>query len=559
MVITALTLSLLLFFHQAALAGVIQPGNNYTNIRVGGTGSTGIGGAVGSGGEGGQGGKFDAAVLGGIGNKGADGATGGTGGTGGVGGTGGDAHWEISGVVTNYSGMILVGGRAGEKGQQGLTGAKSGERGGFGGSWRLAKLKENGGGNLYIPTVLGPGPGCAPNQFLCGFGGGGKEGAIGHPDGYDAYSNGAGGGGGYQSHYAPGGDGGNGTKGSDSSNAGAGGNGAQGEFQTMTSRGDVTNYADIVIGGKGGQGGQGGQGGNGGGGGGGAGGSSAQLYKNEVDYWLNYENYGEGGQAGLGGQGGDGGKGGSGSVKIAGGSQLWNASRVIIDSGSTVSNAGRLVNLEQTLNYGEIINEGLIRNEGVIAGPGQLIQNSGSIENSGLIAQKDIIINGGRLSSGNGKLEGNVRIGAGAVLSSGYTSTTFSIDGDLTLLSGSNLRMAADSVSGDYDRIDISGTAFLGGLLDFHFLDYYYSAQLGDSFDILSANDIVGRFDDFIYNSIALDYGLYWGIDYLDMADGTDIVRLSVRDQYAVQVSEPLALGILMFGLMLMWRQRRSH
>ena len=99
----------------------------------------------------------------------------------------------------------------------------------------------------------------------------------------------------------------------------------------------------------------------------------------------------------------------------------------------------------------------------------------------------------------------------------------------------------------EYDVLNITGTAELGGTLDVDFYDWgsnLFSAALGDSFDILSAETLSGEFD---FLSLAtLNAGLQWQIDYLVDFDNTiDIVRLSV----VTAVPTPAAVWLFSSGL----------
>jgi hypothetical protein len=96
---------------------------------------------------------------------------------------------------------------------------------------------------------------------------------------------------------------------------------------------------------------------------------------------------------------------------------------------------------------------------------------------------------------------------------------------------------------GEYDVLNVSGGATLGGNLDVSFFDFgsgLFNADLGDTFDILFAEDIYGEFD--LLNLAALDAGLAWNLDYLvDEVGSLDVVRLSVA-------AVPLPAAVWLFG-----------
>ena len=71
---------------------------------------------------------------------------------------------------------------------------------------------------------------------------------------------------------------------------------------------------------------------------------------------------------------------------------------------------------------------------------------------------------------------------------------------------------------------------------------------MGDSFNILSAESIVGEFD--LLSLAALGDGLNWNVSYIIDALGTDFVTLTVVDA----VPLPPAVWLFGSGLLLLWR-----
>jgi len=97
-----------------------------------------------------------------------------------------------------------------------------------------------------------------------------------------------------------------------------------------------------------------------------------------------------------------------------------------------------------------------------------------------------------------------------------------------------------------YDVLDISGTANLAGSLNVSLFDLgsgLFAPRAGDSFDILTATTLQGRFGKLSYAT--LDPNLAWHIAYLtDEIGTTDVVRLSV-----MAVPEPEAWAMMLAGL----------
>lgn len=113
---------------------------------------------------------------------------------------------------------------------------------------------------------------------------------------------------------------------------------------------------------------------------------------------------------------------------------------------------------------------------------------------------------------------------------------------------------------GQFDILNISGAATLDGTLSVSLFDWgsgLFTPQVGDSFDILTAQILSGQFS--TLNLAALDNGLAWNISYLtDAIDTTDIVRLSVVS--AVPLPPAFWLfGSGLLGLIGIARKRKFH
>ncbi|MEW6331949.1 MAG: hypothetical protein AB1560_10855, partial [Pseudomonadota bacterium] len=155
--------------------------------------------------------------------------------------------------------------------------------------------------------------------------------------------------------------------------------------------------------------------------------------------------------------------------------------------------------------------------------------------------------NGGTLSVGN--FTGNL-VNNGGTLAPGSSPGITNISGDYTQ---SVTGIFAVEIGGllagtEYDVLNISGIANLDGTLNVSLDDFgsgQFSPQLGDSFDVLLAQQLQGSFSTLLY--AALDPGLKWQIEYLiDAIDTTDVVRLSV----VAAVPLPTAFWLFSSGLL---------
>jgi len=180
-----------------------------------------------------------------------------------------------------------------------------------------------------------------------------------------------------------------------------------------------------------------------------------------------------------------------------------------------------------------------------------LAENAGSSGSytlsGGTLDATNIVVNGGSFNFDGGTLvvdtfTGNL-INNGGTLAPGNSPGTTNIVGDYTQLAGSYDVEIAGTGAGEYDVLNVTGTANLGGGLNVSFFDAgggLYNAGLGDTFDILFAENINGEFD--LLSLAPLDSGLKWDINYLADALGSlDVVRLSVS-------AVPLPGAVWLFG-----------
>jgi len=213
---------------------------------------------------------------------------------------------------------------------------------------------------------------------------------------------------------------------------------------------------------------------------------------------------------------------------------------VKIDGGAsnTVTNSGDVSALSGVAIAANVGND-TVDNYGVItgtvslgAGVNAFANHEGAIFNSGPVVDLgagSALTNAGTLSPG----------GLGSIADT-------VLDGDLIeLVTGAAPTLEFDIgglLSGDYDLLDVSGTASLGGILDVSVWDGF-PLHRGDSFDILTADTITGVFDSWLF--AGRGGGLDFDISYLLDPTGADIVRLAVKNA----VPEPFSLVLIGTGV----------
>lgn len=141
----------------------------------------------------------------------------------------------------------------------------------------------------------------------------------------------------------------------------------------------------------------------------------------------------------------------------------------------------------------------------------------------------------------------------GGTLAPGASPGTTMVQGDYTQGATGILSIELGGTgAGLFDVLQVTGTATLAGELDVALWNGF-SAAAGDSFDIMSATNLLGGFD--TLNLAALGTGLVWNVAYLYDQDqaGTDYVRLSVQ---AVPEAETYAMMLAGLGLV-GWAARR--
>ncbi len=124
-----------------------------------------------------------------------------------------------------------------------------------------------------------------------------------------------------------------------------------------------------------------------------------------------------------------------------------------------------------------------------------LYQNAGTLhlaDSAATLSVGSLALNGGALT-GNGTISGDVTVNGGTI-APGNSPGTINITGDLTLTAGSNLDMEIDGTSAtDYDVINVSGTATLGGTLTL-LNNTGFTYPDGSLYTLINAGSVVGSF-----------------------------------------------------------------
>jgi hypothetical protein len=159
---------------------------------------------------------------------------------------------------------------------------------------------------------------------------------------------------------------------------------------------------------------------------------------------------------------------------------------------------------------------------------------------------------GGTLSVG--QFTGNL-FNNGGTLAPGNSPGVTNITGNYTQSAlGAYAVQIAGLSAGQYDVLNVTGTATLDGLLSVSLLDIggiMPPLHAGDYFDILTAEALYGAFSSLSFAALSNPY-LYWHIDYLHDINGstTDVVRLTyVSPNPPPPVPEPETYAMLLAGL----------
>ncbi len=131
-------------------------------------------------------------------------------------------------------------------------------------------------------------------------------------------------------------------------------------------------------------------------------------------------------------------------------------------------------------------------------------------------------------------------------VSPGNSPGLLEIDGDYTQTGTLEIEILGDALT-DFDRLTVTGSAFLGGTLEVTLLDGAFFG-LDDTFEFLTASFIGSIFDDVILPTNDL------GDPIFALSYGSDYAMLTALEP----VPEPATLSLLLAGGLALLRRRRK-
>ncbi len=205
-----------------------------------------------------------------------------------------------------------------------------------------------------------------------------------------------------------------------------------------------------------------------------------------------------------------------------------------LETDHEINNAGLFNNEGTLISNGVINNSGrfYISDSGSVTGSGVFGQLAGVAIVDGKLIQTAVRVNGGVLS-GSGSITSEVLLDGGTMAPGNSGMGTIGITGGYTQTARGEyaVDIGGSQPGVEHDVMRVNGTAKLDGQLRVvlhEFGSRRFSPGDGDSFDILRADSIVGKFSGFRFPP--LDKMHEWEIFYLNDADGSvDIVRLTVK------------------------------
>jgi len=230
-----------------------------------------------------------------------------------------------------------------------------------------------------------------------------------------------------------------------------------------------------------------------------------------------------------------------GSTVILGSTKSINADTVNVDADSRLEVNGGGSSVGNLTNEGVVV----ISQQGRLSG-GTYTQNTSNASTTvDGVLNANVDVTDGELT-GSGTINGNA-INGGSI-GPGQSPGILTVAGNYTQTEFGTLHIEIGGLfAGDeYDVLNIGGDAFLGGVLDVDLYDFgggLFAPSLGDTFDFLTAETIMGEFD--LLSLMGLGNGLGWQLDYLyDEIGTTDVARLTIVEVSAV----PVPAAVWLFG-----------
>ena len=242
-------------------------------------------------------------------------------------------------------------------------------------------------------------------------------------------------------------------------------------------------------------------------------------------------------------------------------------SSVNVNAGASVTGAIRLGGGTDALTFDGGNFAGVTEfNGGAGSGDSLTFRNTGgNVAGSTVVGMESVVVGTGATINASGTLTtGELKVESGGTLGAGTSPGLLQVLVDAGFLGGSTLAVELGGLvfGSGYDRIDVAddsattateGIATLadGTMLD---IDYFgaFTAGLGDTFDILVADDIVVTLSGllFDFSGAVLGSGLSWQTAIVDFGSGREALRLSVVSDQIAEVSEPGATLLLTAGVL---------
>jgi fibronectin-binding autotransporter adhesin len=190
------------------------------------------------------------------------------------------------------------------------------------------------------------------------------------------------------------------------------------------------------------------------------------------------------------------------------------------------------------------------------------VGSGGNVLVGGALNVTTVTAEDGGILGGTGTINANVDVTSGT-LSAGNSPGLLNIVGNLDLGAASTTLAELEGlVAGvSYDQTDVTGIATLtaGATFDIDFFGVF-TAGLGDVFDILVADSIVGDVGtlNFDFTNALLASGLEWDTSILDDG-GRDVLRLTVQESIVMPEPSAIALfGASLLGLIGLRRRKKA-